>query len=952
MNRIQKRLGAGLLSAAITLSLSLPTLAVEPENALSEYEAGDILTWNAVKNFLTEQGEKEFFVPELRPAANDPLTQQEAAAYLLRYAGMKESQLGEYPYDYNYMAESAGLTSGIDFAPEAQVTYSDFMTMFQNAAPLYDALHAERKEPLFLNGMAQPIFDYDGIIRFCVYVETNYDTDGDGKLDLVKALVQLPGDVLNGMKVATIYEARPYITGCIEDTEGLYVDGEFDISALYAQPAARTPNGISTTAEAAENADPDDWYYISPYESDPENDYYFYDYEDLTWYDQYLVRGFGVVECGGLGTKGSEGFETCGTDLEIDAFKCVIEWLTGDRAAYTDRTGNISIEADWSNGNVGMTGRSYAGTTQFGLATTGVKGLKTIVPVAGIASWYDYTNSQGVSTDDVPNYSDDLAAYCAGRYLDEEDYASIADAYGRYLTQIKEDQLASNGDYSDHWVNRDYTLNWEGIQCPALIVHGLNDTNVQTKHFDLMYHAYEKAGKDVKLLLHQGSHITPTYDSQGYEITIDGTLYDEILNRWFSHYLYGLENGIEDMSPVTVQSNVDGAWATYDSWKTDAHTALNGSAAVKDPTVTLDKDTPSVSYTFDVAEDLTIQGPIQVRLKAAAVSGQLTELDGVKLSVSVSDTSDTPFMAFVKGENSSYLPLDTIREKGAWLGGGLENFDLVSFAQTQVSSKEITTGCIDLFNPTAGYDSASAAQRTELESGVDYNYTVYLQPNFYTVKAGHKLVLTIELEIPETTEDLTLTLQNAATRAILPIHGEAMENPFQDVSANAFYSGAVLWAVQQGITSGVSAREFAPLASCSRGEVVTFLWRAMGEPASKLETSPFVDAVDEDAYYYRAMLWAYENGITAGTSDQTFAPDAPVSRGEFVTFLWRCVDKPSVLTGTQFEDNVDADAFYHDAVLWASMAGVTSGTSETTFSPDGPCQRGQVVTFLYRYLAG
>lgn len=85
-----------------------------------------------------------------------------------------------------------------------------------------------------------------------------------------------------------------------------------------------------------------------------------YDYEDLTWYDYYLVRGFAVVECGGLGTKGSEGFETCGSDLEIDAFKCVIEWLNGERVAYTDKTSNIAIEADWSNGKVGMTGRSYA----------------------------------------------------------------------------------------------------------------------------------------------------------------------------------------------------------------------------------------------------------------------------------------------------------------------------------------------------------------------------------------------------------------------------------------------------------------------------------------------------------------------------------------------------------------------------------------------------------------
>ncbi len=123
-----------------------------------------------------------------------------------------------------------------------------------------------------------------------------------------------------------------------------------------------------------------------------------YDYEDLEWYDYYLVRGFAVVECGGLGTKGSDGFETCGTDLEIDAFKCVIEWLHGDRVAYTDKTSNITIAADWSSGKVGMTGRSYAGTTQFGLATTGVAGLETIVPVAGIASWYEYTNSQGIST--------------------------------------------------------------------------------------------------------------------------------------------------------------------------------------------------------------------------------------------------------------------------------------------------------------------------------------------------------------------------------------------------------------------------------------------------------------------------------------------------------------------------------------------------------------------------
>ena len=162
-----------------------------------------------------------------------------------------------------------------------------------------------------------------------------------------------------------------------------------------------------------------------------------YDYEDLEWYDYYLVRGFAVVECGGLGTKGSDGFETCGTDLEIDAFKCVIEWLHGDRVAYTDKTSNITIAADWSSGKVGMTGRSYAGTTQFGLATTGVAGLETIVPVAGIASWYEYTNSQGISTSAwSASYSEMLAWYCNGRYLDPADYATIAEKYGNYLLSL------------------------------------------------------------------------------------------------------------------------------------------------------------------------------------------------------------------------------------------------------------------------------------------------------------------------------------------------------------------------------------------------------------------------------------------------------------------------------------------------------------------------------------
>lgn len=176
-----------------------------------------------------------------------------------------------------------------------------------------------------------------------------------------------------------------------------------------------------------------------------------------------------------------------------------------------------------------MTGRSYAGTTQFGLATTGVPGLETIVPVAGIASWYEYTNSQGISTNTNVAYTEGLAWYCNGRFQDAEDYGTIAEKYGNYLYQLRLDQQRMNGDYTaegvdgnplTHWENRDYTLDWENIKCPALIVHGVNDDNVRTKQSDLMYQAYQKASVEAKLLLHQGAHMTPTYPSAKTEMYV------------------------------------------------------------------------------------------------------------------------------------------------------------------------------------------------------------------------------------------------------------------------------------------------------------------------------------------------------------------------------------------------------------------------------------------------
>jgi len=172
-------------------------------------------------------------------------------------------------------------------------------------------------------------------------------------------------------------------------------------------------------------------------------------------------------------------------------------------------------------------------------------------------------------------------------------------------------------------------------------------------------------------------------------------------------------------------------------------------------------------------------------------------------------------------------------------------------------------------------------------------------------------------------------------------HVEPMD--FTDVAEGAYYYDAVAWAVQNGITNGTSATTFGPDVSCTRAQMVTFLWRAAGSPEPATANNPFTD-VQAGSYYYDAVLWAVEQGITSGTSATTFAPDSTVTRAQTVTFLWRQAGAPVVNYAMSFTD-VDAKAYYGEAVRWAVSEGVTSGTSATTFSPDVDCTRAQIVTF-------
>jgi len=180
-----------------------------------------------------------------------------------------------------------------------------------------------------------------------------------------------------------------------------------------------------------------------------------------------------------------------------------------------------------------------------------------------------------------------------------------------------------------------------------------------------------------------------------------------------------------------------------------------------------------------------------------------------------------------------------------------------------------------------------------------------------------------------------------------PTTPEQPEFRFADVQdKSAYYYDSVYWAVENGITNGITATLFGPDGSCTRAQAVTFLWRAAGEPAPASTDMPFTD-VPADAFYRTAVLWAVENGVTNGTSATTFSPDATCTRAQIVTFLWRSQKSPVVNYAMSFSD-VDSGAFYAEAVRWAVSENVTAGTSTTTFTPNATCTRAQIVTFLYR----
>lgn len=369
--------------------------------------------------------------------------------------------------------------------------------------------------------------------------------------------------------------------------------------------------------------------------------------------------------------------------------------------------------------------------------------------------------------------------------------------------------------------------------------------------------------------------------------------------------------------------------------------------------VTIGKATPTIRISANKTSPISGATIVTLTVSGAPTTEGTVNVTCDVTGVTVNPNADGTFSVTLPNETKDYnfTASYTAKENG--------NYNNAASAACKVSVTRYTSG-------GGGGGSSSSSYAVTVDS--TKNGTVTVSPK--NASKGTTVTITVKPNSGYELDDLTVTDKNgdavkltrksdtqytftmpASRVTVEAAFAEIVAEPdvsFIDVPANAYYYDAVAWAVENSITNGTSATTFSPEETCTRAQTVTFLWRAAGSPAPRSSVNPFTD-VQPGAYYYEAVLWAVENGITNGTSDTTFSPDDTVTRGQTVTFQHRAAGSPAASGGT-FAD-VAADAYYASAVQWAVANGITNGTSNTTFSPDDPCTRGQIVTFLYRDMA-
>jgi len=573
--------------------------------------------------------------------------------------------------------------------------------------------------PVFVDGEAQIVegfTDPDSWIRHDLWVETEFDSDGDGKLDRMHVDVTRPRQTdTEGLKLPVIYETSPYFAGTSSVERQYFWNVRHE---LHSEPPER----------------------IHPPEIEPREQRPIISNGQVS---QWVPRGFIVVHSSSPGTGLSQGCPTVGGDNESLAPKAVIDWLNGRATGYTSPDGNETVEAYWTTGKVGMTGTSYNGTLPLAAATTGVDGLEAIIPIAPNTSYYHYYRSNGLIRSPGGYLGEDIDFLFDFIHSGNPEYRDYCNC------NIRDKEMAEgfdrvSGDYNDFWASRDYLNDLEPLKAAVLMSHGFNDWNVMSEHSFRIVKALQGKGVPVQIYYNQAGHGGPPPHS--------------MMNRWFTHYLHGIDNGVEH-DPV--------AWIVRENDENDNPTPYQN---YPNPDAT-----PVTLY-------LTSGAPERGSLVTNPVSGQGKEtlVDNFSFSGSALAQAEwtnhrliyvTPVLSekvHISGIANITIKLASSKP-AANLSVWLVSLPWTEGRRTRITDNIITRGWADPQN------YRSLTQSEPLTSGKFYELTFDLQPDDQVIPAGQQIGLMIfssdrEFTLrPDPGTELTIDLD--ATSLKIPIVG-------------------------------------------------------------------------------------------------------------------------------------------------------------------------------------
>lgn len=491
------------------------------------------------------------------------------------------------------------------------------------------------------------------------------------------------------------------------------------------------------------------------------------------FYDNWFVpRGYAVVGVDLAGTSRSDGCVDVGGRSDIQSAKAVVDWLNGRAKAYSDRTGGERVRADWTDGSTGMIGKSWDGTIANGVAATGVKGLKTIVPIAAISTWYDYYFSQG-----APLYGSG-PDWLAG-YVQTPEAREHCTEVARELV----DGAPRTGDRTPLWTERDYVRTAKKVRASVFLVHGMQDLNVRMRHVGPWWDALGKNGVRRKIWLSQTGHVDP-FDFRR-------AAWVSTLQRWFDHELKGIDNGI-DREPVADIERAPDQWVTSTAWppRGTSTATLRPARGAQDGvgTLGLRPDRGTTAFTDDPALDETdwatrIDTPTPE--KAGFVTRPLTRdlrlAGSSRVTVAVTPSTPTAHLSAVlvdlgpdtiRDYAASGEGIVTLPERTCW--GPSTEGDSSCYRETRAKTADVGHTVVSRGWADLG-EHAGTGRSEPLVPGKRYTFTVDLAATDHVVPRGHRLALIVAgtdrglIDPPADTPTLTLDL--ARTSARVPFVG-------------------------------------------------------------------------------------------------------------------------------------------------------------------------------------